>query len=497
MSRLHKFWNSLRGYTVDAAEVHALRNQLLALSPEFRNDQFISPELGMGTGRDKAEMFMSFADYRRPRSEIDGLYRTSGLIQRIVDLPINDMTRRGIHIEHDYANEIQQGLKKLRIFPKANRAGRYGRAFRFAVVFLDVNDGQPVDQPVNLKRIRSVNLATVHDSDYIQPYGFEWWDGDEPSLYLLTRSGRQSLVHRDRLMIFDGIDTGFNNRVSNSGMGESIIDAVYRPFRNLDIDYNAASTLAKDFRVPVFTLAGFEDKAKGSAKAAVDAAWTRYSTMKKMLSVVNGFVAGKDDKVEYLASQVTGYADLVQLTKDYLCFVSGIPHSKLFNEGVKAGLANGKGESEDNDWVNVVEDLQQNLFGPQLDKVIAYIAAAYKIYEPITYRFNDLNPKSNAQKQLERKTRAEAEKLEAQADLIRLNCALVTREEVRQNRYIDNVGDNADRFVVEQPKPPEYVDLPGRKPDPLAVAPVPVTQNKAVSEEPHDPTEDPAKTAAA
>lgn len=472
---LRELWTRMTTPAISQAEVNGLRSALLAT--EVRSDSWMSNKLGHGTSSDKAEMFTAASDFRRPRWELDNLYRSSGLIQKIVNLPINDMTRRGITIEHERAPEIQAALNKLRIFPKSNQAGRYGRIFQLGAVFFDAQDGLPLSEPINLKRVRRINLASVHDAAWIRPYGFEWWDMAEPTLYERTGSMGQVTIHRDRLMLFDGIDTGLNNRMANNGLGESCIDAIYRPFRNLDVDYNAASTMAKDYRIPIFKLSGFEDKAKNNTQASVDAAKQRYRTMKAMLSVINGFVMGEHDSMEYLTTQVNGYAELVKLTKDYLCFVSGIPHTKLFNEGTGAGLNNGKGESEDNDWINVVEDFQEHLFRPQLDKIIAVIAATLGIFEPITYHFNPLVPETPLQREQRRKTRAEAEKTEAEADHIRLTDALVTRQEVRVNRFIDNKGENADHFMVEGPEPPKEVDLPSQ---PTPEAPKPVADKPAL-----------------
>lgn len=483
------FWEREKLLHQARNDVRALQSTLLA--QDIRTDAgWYSTNLGLGTSSDKAEMFSPYIDSRVSRTELDSLLRSSGLIQRIVSLPINDMTRRGITIEHERATEIQQALNKLRIFPKSNQAGRYGRIFKHGVVFPDADDGQPLDQPLNLKRIKRVNLASVHDADYIRPWGWEWWDTGEPTMYERTGSKGQVRIHASRLMIFDGIDCGLNNRLSNNGMGESIIDAIYVPFRNLDIDYKAASTMAKDFRIPVFKLAGFEDKGKNNTKSAVDAAKARYKTMKAMLSIVNGFVMGKDDTIEYLTANVTGYAELVRLTKDYLCFVTGIPHTKLFNEGTGAGLNNGKGESEANDWINVIEDFQEHLFRPQLDKIIAMVAAALKIYEPIVYTFNPLVPESPLQREQRRKERAQAEKYEAEADQIRLKCGLVTREEIRVNRWINNRGEAADHFTVAGPKPPDQIDIPSPaqpEPKPAAHLAVPAGPDDQPQEEIGDP----------
>lgn len=417
-------------------------------------DSFQSSDLGYGTGNDKAEMFSAYSQSRVPRWQLDSFYRSSGLIRKIVDLPVNDATRRGIKILHDESELIKMQLEALQIPQKSKRAAKYGRLFRLGVVFLDIDDGRMLHEPVDLKNIRTINSATVYDYDWIRPYMFDWADTIEPTYYSLTRSMGESTIHKDRLLIFNGFDAGINNWVGTNGTGESIVDAIYRPFRNLDVDYNAASTMAKDFRVMIVKMLGFGQKAKGQNRDSVAAAKARYRTMKEMGSIVNGYVMGNEDNIEYLTTKVEGYPELVRLAKDYLCMVSGIPHTKLFNEGTGAGLNNGKGESEANDWIDVVEDFQEDFFRPNYNKILLYLAA-YNGFEPFRFEFNPIAPRSEKEQSEIDKNRAQTEYLQARTDAQRLKDDIVTRKEIRVNRLINNQGDDAGRFTVEGEDPPE------------------------------------------
>lgn len=419
-------------------------------------DGFYSSKLGHGTSSDKAEMFDIHRERRRSRGELDALYSSSGLIQKIVNLVVNDATRRGIKILSDDSEMIKQQLEDLHIEESAKLAGRYARAFRQAFIFLDIEDGRNPDQPVDLKKIRTIRSATVYDSEYIRPFSFERWH-NEPEYYMLT-ADETKRIHKDRLLVFNGVDAGMNNYINAGGLRESIIDLIYRPFRNLEVDYNAASTMAKDYRVPILKLSGFGSRGKGKTREDVAAAKARYKTMKSMLSVINGFVMGQEDSMEYLTQTVQGYADLVKLAKEYLCFVSGIPHSKLFNENASSGMNGGKGEAQEQDWVHIVEDYQGEHLKRPYQKILKYLAA-YNKMEPFRFEFHSpfpLDPKTEAEIG---KIKAETQKIQSETDGNNITNRIVTEAECRRERFMNNHGDDAERFVVEG-------DLPEAKPAP-------------------------------
>jgi hypothetical protein len=357
-------------------------------------------------------------------------------------------------------------------------------------VFMDIDDGQPLSEPVDIDNIKAFNLTSVHDIDTIQPVDFEWWGGRddvlEPTHYQLVGKP-ESKIHRDRLMIFRGLDAGINNRIAAMGAGESVADSIYRAFRNLDSDYNAASTLAKTFRLLRIKLAGFAQKAGANSSSDNNSAMRRLRVMKSMLSIVNAWVGGEQDDVEYKASPVQGYDKIVELTKDKLCWESGIPHTKLFGESPGSGLNNGKGESQFNDYANSIEDIREFVFRPQLNKPVRYLCALNKIKDTVTYEFPPLHPESPKEKAETREANARAEKLEAETALILIKLAIITRKEAR-SRYL-GTGEYLHRMQITSPEPPKDVDQPRAPiPPPLQGQTGPATPTvPAGAADPQDP----------
>lgn len=454
------------------SELDAIPNMTGSYTDGTRQDGFYSRKTGHGTENDKAEMVSAYSERRLSRPELDAHYR-NGLIQRIINLPIADATRGWITIQHPdpkVSKLLLDQLDALGIFHKTFQAACYGRMYRQAGVYIDIDDGQELDQPVDLASIKAIPVASVHDSQFLIPQATEWFSTGSEILEPITyRLGMKS-IHRDRIMIFNGLDAGINNRISCMGTGESVMDAIYRPFRNLDVDYNAASTLAKDFRIMMIKLAGFGNKVSQNGASDNTSALARLRVMKGMLSIVHAWVGGDQDSVEWKTAPVQGYPELVQLTKEFLCWVTGIPHTKLFNEGTGAGLNNGKGESEQNDWAAVIEDIREHVLRPQLNKIIRYLCALNGIDELVTFEFPPMNPMTPKEKAEVRRLNAAAELDQARADSIRLRDGLIYREEIRRSRWIECTGDNADVIQVRGEKPPEQADIPV-KPTPVGLTP--------------------------
>lgn len=418
-------------------------------------DGFASSNLGLGTDIDKAEMMELFRDRRKNRGELDTLYEQSGLIRKIVDLPINGMMRMGVNVHHDKKKEIYKRMMNLGAWPKINTSAKWGRIFRFSCVFIDLDDGMPLHEPVNVKLVKGIKDLKVYDEQHITPYYYEYGD-NEPTYYQVTGLvGRETfLIHKDRLLVFNGFNSGYNNQMYNCGMGSSIVDAIYKPFRNLDADYNAASTMAKDYRVIKFKIAGLENKTKKTPKEKAVRIKDRITTMKRMLSIVNGYVTAGEDDIDFLQNNIYGYPELVKLTKEYLCWVSQIPHNRLFSEGTGKDLGSGKGEGEESEWVETLRDFQMYYFSPQFYKLLEYICASMGIYEVPEYEFPYPIPQSPLSIAKVRSENAKAYFYLAQGDRIYLETFCVNVEEVRRNRMIENQGEDGDMFFVESDEPP-------------------------------------------
>lgn len=371
--------------------------ELLRAELKARTDGYFSNEMGFGTDADKAIADWQYsADFRMQHAQVDQIYRSHGLAQKIVNHPASEATREWIQVTHDQADEINKALETpaftLATGGATNQASwkqlltlayAWSRAYGGAAVVLDVDDGQDPAMPVNLNRVRGVFPRYVVDSRHLIPVNYLPWQPVE--LYqLLTYN--LTYIHPTRLLIFDGIDCGPLNRHSNNGWGEKIFDVINRPLQNYSTDYAEASTLLKDHSLKVFRQPNFANNVKtNGAKYAMKQAKIR----QRMASAVRALVIDKEEEFLFVNRNIAGVAELVRLAKEFLCSVTWIPHSELFEESPGASLGEG-GSYQSRAWYNRVKQLQGEHFESPLHQLLGYLGAANDWAGPIPFSWKSL-----------------------------------------------------------------------------------------------------------
>lgn len=370
----------------DEADVIAeLRAEIQAMQ---HMDQYASSVTGLGNPQeDKAFNGVSYsAPPRLDWGTLDDLYRSNGVGKRIADHPANEAAREGIGFNADrkIADKLHCLIEERGLISSANRADRYSEAFRGGVVVLDVDDGRAVDEPVDKRRIRDVFVRFVVDARraYPESYVDPWTPVQQ---YNITTSN-VTLYHSDRLLVFDGIDSGDDNRMSNWGWGESIYDVINYSLANYCSDYTLGSTLLKDQSVMLFKQEGFNAKVKKKgAKHALKMARAR----RRMASAVNAILMDKEDEFEYVNRNITGISEIIKLAKEFLCAQVGIPHSELFAESPGASLGEG-GTYQSRSFYNMVRRRQRDRIAPNLRKFINYLCLAHGLPQDVPFYFKSL-----------------------------------------------------------------------------------------------------------
>lgn len=371
-----------RSDSVDREELDALRNELLL---SRRMDQYVSETLGFGTAEDKAVSDWTFsAETRLSYQQIDALYRSNGVGKRIIDHPASEATREWISLnsEKSQATKMMDALMDIDAQQMMTTAHAWSQAYRGAAIILDVDDRQPVDAPVNINGIRSVYPRYIVDSRYLQPEFINPW---QPVEYYQLLTGDNVQIHESRILIFDGVDCGLENRLSNYGWGESWFDIINRPLLNYGADHSLGSTLLKDQSVMVFKEPNFSNNVKkNGGRYAIKQARAR----RRMASAVQAILLDKEEEFQFVNRNITGAKDLILLGKEFLCAQTWIPHSELFGESPGASLGEG-GSYQSRSFYNMVRGRQAKHFTKPIKRLLTYKAAELNIPAP-SFNFKSL-----------------------------------------------------------------------------------------------------------
>jgi len=423
--------------------VDEIKQELEGAGIWHEDSGFVSSNLGFGTSRDKAMMFQYGISGRISHSVKDGMYRTSGLMRRIVDLPCNDAVRTGVDFMVPYSDAIEDWMDENDIWNIMSQAMKVARLQGGSVVPLDIDDGETdLSKPVNEKNIKSVKVGTygpVLSSQRAWPRNYK--PSVQPEVYTLQLSDIGAVdMHRSRLLVFQGVYCGQENVDRNQGWYESIVDLIYQPLMNYSADHNAASTMVKDFSQGIFTLGDYRKYMSQNSNDVVQATLRRMQAMDKMRSMINTIVLGPDEDYKRQSTNVQGLDSLIRLAKDFLCANGGIPHNKLFSESPGASLGE-SGGSQTRDWYDTVADIQRTTLAPNLRKLGKYKSIEMKEDGKVRFRFNPLWQPTAMDK-------AQIRKLTAEADAIEINSGVLTPEWVRATRYA--YGDYDARVTVPE-----------------------------------------------
>lgn len=454
MSSLLNPFSWFRSDSIDQVELAAMREELITRN---RMDQYFSDGLGFGTPEDKAFADWKFsAESRLTYPMIDMLYRGNGVGKRIIDHPAYEATREWISLQADktQADKLNKALGEIDADLLCQTGLAWSGAYRGAAVVLDVDDRQPVDAPVNENGIRSCYPRYIVDARYLEPQYVDPWT---PVEYYRLLTGENILIHESRLMIFDGIDCGMQNRQSNCGWGESQYDIINRPLLSYGTDYGIGSTILKDQSVMVFKEPNYALNAKkNGAKAALKQARGR----RRMASVVQALLLDKEEEFAFVNRNVTGVKELIELGKDFLCANGWIPHSELFGESPGASLGEG-GAYQSRSFYNYVRGwIQRKRLVKPLRRLITYKAAELNLPPP-GFAFRSLW-------QLTPKEKSEIYLNTAKGDVIYKNLGVPTT--TFQKRFTD---DGFQQDVTIDPADLAKAEAERKKAEKLAAKPEP------------------------
>lgn len=372
---------------------------------EIRNDgALINSLTGLGTGKDKSE-----ATVVAHATQLDQ-YQQAQLAQnafmgRVCTAKPYAATRRWCEValpDADDKQDILQAFDQYRNMVGgesedqemiADReifawAGYLANVHRGSAIVLDVDDGQPPSEPINVKSIKTIASAQVLDSYKIYPdlsSAMNPWDVTHYNIILSQRSGDrlnamfdrlkkgrhgyEYKVHRSRVLRIPGVPVPDDIMIWNMGWDRSLIEQVWEEFRDWKAINASTTNLIHDYSLFVYMLEGLSDAV---SEGKEDALRQRFQTFRMATSSLGGAAIDKDrEKIEFIQRQFGGLDALLDRFRDLWIGATDIPHTKLFGES-PSGLG-ATGESEEKTWADTVEEYQARVFLPRLRRLYRLI----------------------------------------------------------------------------------------------------------------------------
>lgn len=408
----------------------------------FRLDGFANFFTRFGTAKDRVASSGINLDKQpfRTEPELTAIYRSDGIGRRIVDLPVNDGTRKWIEFPEDTDGKLVKELAKIKTKQAIRNAWRWARLYGGGVIVMGIDDGAgDFAEPLNEDNIRSIAFLRVFDRYRVQfSYTDLETDSSDPNYgnprqYTIQPINMpQFICHHSRLIRFDGAELPDRERLQNQGWGASEFEAIFESLKSFNISHAGAANIITDFIQTVLSIQNLQAMLAAGQEELVK---KRLDIIDRGRSVLNTILLDQNEQYSKQASSVAGLPDLLDRFQFLLCAVTGIPMSILFGRS-PSGL-NANGDSEKGMWYDLVGSEQQDIALDPIDRIKSLTLKSKESSiksdtpEEYTTKFCDLN-------EMTEKERADARYVVAQADHIYMADGAVDPLDIAESRFGGN-----------------------------------------------------------
>ncbi len=388
--------------------------------------------------------------------------------RRVVWWPAREGTRKWITItaSNDTNPEIAKAVAsehdRLQSKKKLRQVWGWSRMYGGAAVFIAVDDGLPLEEPLDLGRIRKVNAINVLSKHELSPHGFEKDLGSPnfglPTHYQISpRGGSEQqlvLIHHTRLIRFDGLPMGRILFQINRRWGDSALNSLYEALRDWNLAQGSTANAIQDFRIGILKLKNLAAMIGADKDNAI---LKRIQLMRTSKSIMSAIALDADaEDYEYRDGKMQGVAAVLERIDKRLVAATEMPHTVILGEGA-TGTLGGGGQSEDRMLSKFVHGLQEEHLEEPINRLNEIIMSARqgptagKIIDDITWDFVPLWQPTD-------KENAEVHEIQSKADKTYWEIGAVDGTEIRNARF------SGEEFSTETQLEAVEVQTPTAKP---------------------------------
>lgn len=339
------------------------------------------------------------------RALLSQTYIEHGIIQVVIDQPIDDAFRGGITIKcpelsADDIKDLDAYLSKDQVLETYAQALKWSRLYGGSGII--INAGQDLTKPLNVNSIKETTPLEFYAADRWElsysPSGMSTLDQfkeedtiDCPYNYYGHR------IHRDNIIKLKNKDAPSLIRGQFGGWGVSELEKIIRSYNQYLKHQNVTYELLDESKIDVFKLNGFNsaiatrDGAQKTAKRVAEAA--------KIKNYQNALVMDIDDEYEQKTLGFAGLSEILTQIRIGLACDLRMPMTKLFGLSA-AGFSSGEDDIENYNAM-IESDIRSKsktgmikLLNIACQKVLGYIP------DNITFDFKPLRIMTNQQESM-------------------------------------------------------------------------------------------------
>ena len=370
---------------------------------EWRLDgALINVLTGLGTSKDRNETIGVKRSRVLSESAVDALYEQSWLIRRIVEKLPQQGTRSGwdLSLGDETSTSMKARLddlvgwsEKLHLRQALGAAARYSRLYGGGALVVIADDRTPIDQPLNLRRLRTIHGFYPIDrwrlspasgwSGIGEPDRYWFWTQHDRTLDKLTEEAQakpvttaglgmteatQVEIHSSRVIRIEGLPCSWRSQQERQWWGVSVVDLVWDVFKRWETGQQSAADILHDFDLVVHKLPGLANMLASGGEEKLRQRLQANALARSTLGVylLDGG-NGTGEELTNFTRSAAGIADIMSNLKSEITGASGLPHTLLWGES-PSGLG-ADGRSEQAAFGNEVADWQAQHLKEPLQRV--------------------------------------------------------------------------------------------------------------------------------
>lgn len=399
----------------------------------FRLDGLKSALLGIGTSAHDKTKSLGWEVTRIEPQYATNIWEASDVMARIIELPANEMMRKGWELKCDdkvLCEKVEDKFSEIGGLPAFLQALKLDRCHGGSVILMGVDDGQKPDQPLIHEKIKRLEWLNVLEITQIQPAS-QYTDPmapafGKPKTYRISSLGNSLEVHESRLIVFDGIRTSeVTGQGASTRWGASILQRCLDAVQVYTLGYASMGILMADFSVPYLKIKGL---AAAMAADGDDMLKQRAKMAELSRSTARLLILDSEEEYGRQTANVTGLADLLDRSVQRLSAASEMPVTLLNGES-PSGL-NASGDINLRLFYDKISSLQIDKLKPGLTKLVKCLFYALGAKEPKAWEL-EFCPLYQPTAQETETTRL----VTAQRDAAYIQSGVLSPDEVRESRF--------------------------------------------------------------
>jgi phage-related protein (TIGR01555 family) len=297
------------------------------------------------------------------RSLLSSKYMEEGIVQVLIDQPVDDAFRGGIKINSeelspDELKELQNAIEEEDVLSTYAQGLKWARLFGGAGII--INAGQDMRQEFNIDAIKADTPLKFYAADRWElsfaPYGMNALDQiaqDKADIGTAEHPYNYygHVIHKTNLIKINGKLPPSLLRGQFGGWGMSELEKIVRSFNQYLKHQNVTFELLDEAKVDVMKITGFNTAISTSKGAQQTAQRVGYAAQIK--NYQNALVIDKEDDYEQKQINFAGLSEVLTQIRIGLACDLRMPMTKLF--GISPSGLNASGEEEIENYNSMIE----------------------------------------------------------------------------------------------------------------------------------------------